>query len=237
MKFIGFILLFLAILPIFAQTKVSYGAKIGFNLAQHYGTKDQQQDYTVKTSFRSGISTGAYLDLHILPNFSLGYELLYSMKGSHETIIIKRMEIDGIMEDLPKPAEMKVKYYLDYLEVPILLKVNVLDNNRIALSAVTGTAMSLKVKGYHELSGIVYFPDGEEFSIISINEDSKLQNVNMFDYSFIYGGVLEYKSRIPILFEYRFTLGWDYLSLPTYQFFEPVQLRNQTYSLLIGTRF
>ena len=223
--------------PLIAQTPISWGAKLGFNLSQHYGTKDQQQGYSVKTGLRPGVTGGAYLDLEILPNFSLGYELLYSMKGSAETIGISSMEIDEVMEELPKPAEMKVKYYLDYMEVPILLKVKVLDKPGYGITALTGTAMALKIKGYHTLKGTVYFLNGNDYSLINISEESKLAGVNMFDYSFIYGGMLQLKTKIPLNIEYRFTLGWDYLSLPTYEFFEPVQLRNQTYSLILSSQF
>jgi hypothetical protein len=59
----------------------------------------------------------------------------------------------------------------------------------------------------------------------------------MFDFSFIYGGAVDLPVKFPLSVEYRFTLGWDYLALPTYQFFEPVQLRNQAWSLMLSTRF
>ena len=36
---------------------------------------------------------------------------------------------------------MDVKYYLDYIEVPILLKVKVIDKPRWSMQAITGTAM------------------------------------------------------------------------------------------------
>lgn len=225
------------LLPLFATTKLEWGPKLGFNLAQHYGTKDQEQDYEVKTSLRPGINAGVFLDMIILPNLSLGYELLYSMKGSNETITINSMEIDGVTEDLPRPATMKVQYYLDYIELPVLLKVKLADRPAFALTAISGTAMGLKVKGHHKLDGTVYFPDEDGFSIINIKEESKLAGVNMFDFSFVYGGTLELKTKLPLSLDYRFTLGWDYLSLPTYQFFEPVLLRNQTYSLGLSTRF
>jgi hypothetical protein len=226
-----------------AQTKLVWGPKLGFNLAQHYGTKVTESDYKVSTDFRPGFIAGTFLDLQILPHFSLGYEVLYSQKGSKETITIFRIDEqgDGVMVALPKPAEMKVKYYLDYLELPILLKVKVLDSPRFSMSAITGTAMSLMLKGYRELKGTVYFADGDGFSAIPISAESKLDEVNMFDYSFVYGGAFILKTKLPISLEYRFTLGWDYLSLPTNPEFDPgsipVELRNQTYSLILSTSF
>lgn len=78
-----------------AQTALSYGAKMGFNLAQHYGTKVVDEGFGVETGMRPGLSAGAWLDLEILPNFALGYELIYTMKGSKEKITFTTIEIDG----------------------------------------------------------------------------------------------------------------------------------------------
>lgn len=221
-----------------AQTTLSYGAKMGFNLAQHYGTKVVDEAYGVETGMRPGISAGGWLDLEILPNFKLGYELLYSMKGSKQKVTFTEMEIDGEVQELAKPAVMNVKYHLDYLEMPILLKVKVFDEDKLSLTAITGTAMGLKIRGWHRLDGRIYFPTGDSlFEEIPLIEESNLEEVNMFDYSFIYGSEIELKTKIPLFLEFRFTLGWDYLALPTYQFFEPAELRNQTYSLMLATRF
>jgi len=236
-KLIQIVLFLMPCVPAMAQLGISYGPKVGMNIAMHYGTKADAEDYKVRTGIRAGFNAGAYLDMEIIPQLSLGYEVLYSQKGSREDITIMGMEINGVWEDLVKPATMDVKYYLDYIEVPILLKVKVIDKPRWSMQAITGTAMGLKVDGFYDLKGTVYFPDGDSYTEIPITEQSRLEEVNMFDYSFVYGGNVEFKGRIPFFAEYRFTLGWDYISLPTYQFFEPVQLRNQTYSLVFGTRF
>ncbi|GAB1367126.1 hypothetical protein MASR1M36_19970 [Candidatus Cloacimonadaceae bacterium] len=220
-----------------AETELHWGPTLGFNIAQHYGTKGDDLDFEVQTGLRAGLAAGAFLDLQALPNLSLGYELLYSQKGSHETITIRRMELDGEMQDLAKPAVMKVDYLLDYLEVPVLLKVRVLDKKSFSAKAITGTAMAIKVKGKHKLNGKVYLPEGDGFEELLINEGSDLADLNMFDFSFVYGGALDFKTKLPLSLQYRFTLGWDYLALPTYQLFEPVELRNQTWTLFLQTQF
>lgn len=235
--------LMLATQQLMAESEFSWGPKLGFNLAQHYGTKTSEEDYAVRTIMRPGIMAGAYLDMEIVPGFSLAYELLYSQKGSNERIKVYRIDElgDGVMVPLPKPAEMKVKYYLDYVEVPILLKVRAIDKPKLSLYAITGTAMGIKVKGDRELDGTVYLANGDEFDTLHVAAKSKLDEVNMFDFSFVYGGALALKTKIPLNVEYRFTLGWDYLSLPTNPEFDssskPVELRNQTYSLILSTTF
>jgi len=221
-----------------AQAPATWGAKMGINLSQHYGTKADEGDYEVKTGLRPGVIAGVYLDFAANDVLTLGFEALYSMKGSFEEIRISKMELDGQMEELQKPATMDVKYFVDYLEIPVLLKLKALKFKNIDLYAVTGTAMGIKVKGYHELQGTVWFPDGDgDFSQIPIYEESKLKQINLFDFSFVYGGILDLKERWPLSLEYRFTLGWDYLYLPTYDLFDPVALRNQTWSLILSTSF
>jgi len=37
--------------------------------------------------------------------------------------------------------------------------------------------------------------------------------------------------------DYRFTLGWDHLDLPTFQGFEPARLRNQSYHFGLSWTF
>ncbi len=215
----------------------SFGAKAGLNIAMHYGTKDQAADYEVHSGVRTGLTAGLFFDLRAAENLTLGYELLYSMKGSNQEIKIKRIEIDGEYEELSKPAVMNALYYLEYIEIPVLLKLAVIETKKLKLSAISGTAMSLKINGRHKLDGIIYFPEGDGFTEIPISESSGLEDVNMFDFSFVYGGKIEYKARYDLFLEYRFVLGWDYLSLPTFADFAPVELRNQTYSLMLGLNF
>lgn len=212
---------------------LEFGVKAGFNLAQHYGPLVNEDEYKVDLSLRPGAIAGVYVDYPILENLRLSYEVLYSMKGSREDITILMM--DG--EVLAKPAKMNVKYDLDYLDMPFLLKIRALDTKRLSLDAITGTAMSLKVRGHHELDGVVYVPIGDDFLEVPISEESDLAAVNMFDFSFVYGAALHLTGRPALSAELRFTLGWDYLQLPSFSTGETVELRNQTYSLLLGLNF
>ncbi|MDD2683045.1 MAG: outer membrane beta-barrel protein [Candidatus Cloacimonetes bacterium] len=238
MKVILLLIMFLLNVLLSAQATASWGTKIGMNLAQHYGTKGDEGDYEVKTRLRPGFIGGMFVEFAASENLSLGFEALYTQKGSKEKISISRMELDGVIEELSQPATMDVKYYLDYLEIPVLFKLKTMSFPKCDLVAIAGTAMAVKVKGYHELDGTVYLPDQEGGSMtLPIWEESSLSDINMFDFSFVYGGALNFQAKYPVSLEYRFTLGWDYLYLPTYKFFEPVALRNQTWSVLLCTTF
>lgn len=212
---------------------VEYGVKLGFNLAQHYGTKADDTEFKVQSALRPGFVGGVWLHYRLLEEVRLGYEILYSMKGSRQQVQVLQME----GETLSKPAEMNLRYDLDYIEMPILLRLRTLNKPRLALETIAGTAMSLKIKGHHELEGTFYLPDSEGFEEIPVSESSDLAYVNMFDYSFVYGFALQYHGPMELTAELRFTLGWDYLRLPTFSLAEPAELRNQTYSLILGAHF
>ncbi len=212
---------------------LTYGTKAGLNMSLHYGIPDQSGDYEVKLALRPGLVAGAWLDMEVLPQFKVGYELLYSQKGSREQITLLR--VDG--EELEKPAIMNVRYDLDYLEIPVLFKLRAIRGKKLALESILGTAMSLKIHGYHELDGTVWLPQNGDYEEIEVNESSDLKGINMFDYSLIYGSALHYSGKLKLSLELRFTLGWDYLLLPTHSMGDPAELRNQTYSAILGIQF
>lgn len=202
----------------------------GYNVSQHYGTKDQTQTYSVKTILRHGFTSGIGFVMPISNRFSIANEFHYTTKGSKENIRIA--QIDG--EELVKPAVMNVKYYIDYVEFPIVFNYKVINKDSYYLSVTNGLSMSLKVNGNYTLAGEIYFPEQDSFSVFNISDKSKLDDINMFDFSLIYGGEMGFRfMQIPLILSYRFTIGWDYLALPTYPTggFAPVELRNQSYSL------
>jgi len=223
------------------KTTFSYGVKSGLAVSQHYGTPSDDLRYDVKTIPVLGFTGGVFLDMNILDNLSLGYELLYTRKGSQEKITIREIEEEpGIFTQLEKPAKMNIEYLLDYIELPVLIKIKAFENNRLKIYPIVGTAVSFKVGGKRTLNGKFFLPESDEsFTEFVIKEDSNLSSVNMFDFGFVYGSAIITKTIPEFVVEYRFTLGWDYLQLPTYELADPdfAELRNQTYSLLLGVKF
>jgi len=65
--------------------------------------------------------------------------------------------------------------------------------------------------------------------------DDTIRGIDTFDYSFIYVLGVEF----PLLgkdcfFDYRFTIGWNTLMMPTFPDEPPAPLRNQNYSFTLG---
>jgi len=74
--------------------------------------------------------------------------------------------------------------------------------------------------------------------------------MEQFDFSFLYGGEIYYSwNNLDFFFDYRFTIGWNVLKMPTYVYLplldgeeelidnSPVELKNQSYAFSIGILF
>lgn len=89
-----------------------FGVKGGVNFSNMY--TDDVDDNNVLTSFNAGV----YVNFPVTDLFSIQPEILYSRKGSELTY-------DNVF------ASGKAKFNLNYIEVPVLLKINVTDNFNI----------------------------------------------------------------------------------------------------------
>ena len=219
-----------------ALAEASFGLKAGPSLAQHSGIKERAAEYQVSSSWRVGFAAGAFLRFPVTSRFALQQELVYTQKGSQQKIGVEILDI---------PTVLDVTYDMDYIEIPVLLRFVWLERSSSELYSLVGTALSLKVRDRYTLKGEV--SDGEQTIPLSARAD--MSEVEMFDYSFIYGTGLEFAvGRQRILVEYRFTIGWNTLAMPTYAYVpfeddellidnEPVPLKNQNHLLLLGTRF
>jgi hypothetical protein len=214
----------------------SFGFKGGLNLAQHVGIEERGAEYTVSSAWRAGFAAGAFLAFHVTSRFSVQQEVLYVQKGSRQDIGVEILEI---------PATLHVVYDMDYIEIPVLFKLAWMRYKSSELYGLAGTAMSIKVRDHYRLEGEV--TDGEE--VIPIRADSDMSEVDMFDFSFAYGLGMEFRAYGQDVFlEYRFTMCWNTLAMPTYAYVpfedeeilidnEPVPLKNQSHAIMLGISF
>jgi hypothetical protein len=127
----------------------------------------------------------------------------------------------------------------------VILRFTWLRWSRGAVYSYSGTALSLKVHDRYVLTGEI--DDGSQ--VVPLSADSDMSEVDMFDYSFIYGIGFEFtlwKRRM--MLEHRFTIGWNTLAMPTYAYVpfgnerilienEPVLLKNQNHLIMVGIAF
>ena len=105
--------------------------------------------------------------------------------------------------------------------------------------------MCLKVGDRYRLEGEV--TDGEE--TIPLWADSDMSEVDMFDFALVYGFGLDFSFLgWGALVEYRFTMSWNTLAMPTYAYVpfedeeilvdnDPVPLKNQNHVIMFGITF
>jgi len=209
-----------------AKRSLEFGLKAGYNLSQHYGTKAGAENYEVDTHFRHAAGGGLFIYSPITEAFGIQQELLYVMKGSREDIVIK-----------DQPIQVKVDYDMDYVEIPVLFKFQEHRFRKFSLYGFSGFALSIMVRARYKLVGTVEFNEGGNITIMPISARSKMPDTDIFDYAFLYGGGIDFQIRdLDLSFEYRFTIGWNPLLLPTFGNEDPVPLRNQSYLFMLGIK-
>lgn len=215
---------------------MTFGIKTGVSFGQHYGTEERDSQYEVSSNWRESFAAGAFLGFRVTDRFSLQQELLYVRKGSSQDIGVEILEI---------PTVLDVTYDMDYIEIPVLLKFTWLRLGQFDLRSLSGFALSLKVHDEYRLRGEL--DDGTQ--VVPLRADADMSEVDMFDYSFMYGTELEFNlGNTRFAIEHRYTIGTNKLLMPTYAYVpfeddqilidnEPVPLRNQNHLLLLGIRF
>jgi hypothetical protein len=215
---------------------VSFGIKAGISLSQHSGIEERDAEYEVSSEMRKAAGAGLFLYLPITRRFGLQQEVMYVQKGSRQDITVDILDI---------PTVLHVTYDMDYIEIPVFLKFAWIKRQKTVVYSLAGWALSFKVNDHYMLSGEI--DDGTES--VPVTADSDMSEVEMFDYSFVYGMGVEFSlMRIPLLVEYRFAIGWNPLEMPTYAYVpfgdeqilienEPVPLKNQNHLVLLGITF
>jgi len=218
-----FALIFLPLLlnsSLSAQTGVHFGLKAGYSMGTQYGITVPDLPYTVDTDFRHGMAGGIMVYFPITESFGVQQEVLYVMRGSRQDISM----------DVP-PLNSHTEYNLNYLELPFAFRYTFVKLGNFEIYGSSGFALSVLLNGKSELNGTV----DAGGTLIPISSSTKLEGVDIFDYSFLYGAGLDFKLfNKNCFFEYRFNIGWNTLMMPTSQGEDPAPLRNQGYTFTLG---
>ncbi len=120
---------------VFAQLSIHKGIHAGLNLATLTG--DDVDELFENKGSRSTTALGVFLGFQVGPIVTIQPEVLYMMKGA---------EFDS--------AAVNITRKLDYIEIPILLKVNIpVQGNIVKPSVFAGPALGIKVNAEDELEG------------------------------------------------------------------------------------
>ncbi len=222
---LAFITLFLLSVTLSqAQTGVKFGFKAGYNIATQYGSKTSDISYDVNSEARHGFSGAFFFRFPITDAFSVQQEFMYTQKGSVQNVATTQ-----------PPLTTSSEYKIDYFELPIMFRYNFLNIGNVGVYGSSGFALSMLLNGKYAVDGSVDVGGGIK---VPIEESGDTDEMDDFDYNFIYGLGLEFELfNQECFFDYRQTIGWNTLLMPTVEGGEPAPLRNQTYSLSLGILF
>ena len=226
MKKIFYAVLFLTLLlnsSLSAQTGVLFGFKGGYSMSTQYGITVPGLPYTVDSLYRHGMVGGILAYFPITDSFGIQQELLYVMKGSRQDI------------SMTVPAfHSHSEYNLNYLELPIVFRYTFVKLGNFKIYGSSGFALSILVNGKSRTEGTVTMGGIQ----MPFAESTKMEGVDTFDYGFLYGAGLDFiLFGKKCFFEYRFTIGWNTLMMPTSAGQDPAPLRNQDYIFTLGLYF
>lgn len=207
-----------------AQTGIHFGLKAGYSSGTQYGINQPNLPYEVNSSARAGFTGGILLYYPITDAFGVQQEFLYTQKGSGQDVIMTNPPISTFSD-----------YRLNYFELPILFKYNFINIKNFEIYGSTGFCLSILLNGDYKVDGVIDMGPGGQ---IPFEESGNTDGLDEFDYSFVYG--LGFKFNLfdqKCFFDYRQTIGWNTLMMPSAEGGEPVPLRNQTYSFTLGIIF
>jgi hypothetical protein len=203
-----------------AQNGVKFGLRAGYSMATQYGIIEPDIPYTVDVYYRHGLAGGLLIYYPVTDSFGLQQEFLYVQKGSAEDIALK-----------DRPIKTRTEYDINYFEIPIVMRLAFVRVKSCTVYLSSGFALSILLNGEYRLSGVAEF----EGAPLTFSDTNKIKSVDIFDYGFLYGGGVECKVfGHPCFLEYRFTIGWNTLMMPTVEGEAPAPLRNQDYIFTVG---
>jgi len=203
-----------------AQTGVRFGMKAGYSLASQYGIKPADISYEIDSDSRHGFTGGIFVYFPVTDAFGVQQEFLYTLKGSRQNVALNE-----------PPVSTSSTYKINYFEIPIVFRYNFVNIGNVGIYGSSGFGLSMLLGGEYEMDGVIDI-DGVP---IGFGESGDTDGLDTFDYSFIYGLGLNFSLfKQNCFFDYRQTIGWNTLLMPTFQGEEPAPLRNMTYSLSLG---
>jgi hypothetical protein len=215
---------------------ISWGFKAGLSLSTNTGILERDSEFEVSSEYRKGFAGGLFLYMPVTERFAMQQEVLYVQKGSRPDITIEILDV---------PTVLHVTYDMDYIEIPVMCMYTWYRKSGREFYTYAGAALSFKVHDRYQLEGEI--DDGVEQ--VPLYVDSDMSEVEMFDYAFVFGGGLDFRIfRVDLLLEYRFTISWNELAMPTYAYVpfeddeilienDPVPLKNQAHYILLGLTF
>jgi len=228
-----------------AEAQFFFGTKGGLGISNHWSTEEKGNGYKVDSGSKLGGSIGVLASYQISRYFTVQGEVLYTQKGSNQ---------DVTLPPLPPPlgdiGAIELTYQMDYMEIPLILKTYPLQLETIRPYTTIGPYLAFLVGNEYEMSNEVlegFVPPGGD-----IGAAQEIEGLEETDYGIVFGTGLEYHVYdLRFSFDYRYTMGFVDLTLPTGEMpeipgmppgaftdaFPEIELRNNCHMFLISVLY
>jgi hypothetical protein len=175
------------------------------------------------TDRRVGFAAGGFLRINVPGGMELQTELLYAMKGA--TTHSDLTDLSGNVVGIATTA-----YQMDYLEIPVLLRLNVGGAGEVQPSLLVGPSLGVTLRGR-----LAYDGPGTDMS-------GDLNQIEDTDFGLVGGVGLEFgHTPARMLLDARYTLGLkNVYALPLMNFTGPpsvLNARTGTFTITAGLAF
>jgi len=194
---------------------VKFGFKDGFGISGHWSNQKNSQDDSVESRFTTGYLFGVTVRFTLSDALKLQPELLYFRKGSKQDVTIPGSPLGTLF----------VKYRLPYLELPVTLKWYFLrKKGSFRPNVAMGIYVAYLLKGSYTVSNPF---------IGDIRED--IEGLKRTDMGFIFGSGVDFNLlNIEFGLQYRYSMGFVDLDLPTGPGAPTIALRNYNHALTLA---
>lgn len=201
--------------------------KNGVLLSEHYGIDEKGYDYKVKTNAKLSYVAGIDIVYPVNDLLNFRQSINLTRKGASHRIRVG-----------DSPMKIDVDYRVDYLEIPLLLEINLIKYRGMVFSTLTGNYFSYRLKSRYSLEGTV--------GNLKFDINRRIDNFDDFDYGVSFGFEIKFANRL--FFHYLSNIGFNFISYPTTEDIfvngeslefmgERVDLRNQSHMFTLGYIF
>ncbi len=204
-------LFMLSLVTMPARAGIHFGLKGGITLANIKSDPPTFEGFEWKT--KQGLAGGASLEIGLIKGFSLQPEILYVQKGAKITA-----NIEG--------TDITLKANIDYIEIPLLLKYNLITGGPTIPSVYVGPYIGFNTKAEFVMSAAGYPEERED-----IKDDIKNT-----EYGLTFGvGLTQKLGLFRVTLDARYDLGISNIIEPTVE--EPSSIKTKTWLFMAGISF
>jgi hypothetical protein len=178
-----------------SAVEMSLGLKGGLNLAKPWGIdKEKSLINEDDLKMKPGLVIGGACEIKLHEMFSIQPEVLFSVKG---------MKMEGEMEFLGLTFDYAQEVNINYLEIPILFKLNI-PAGAVVPNFYVGPdfAFRIGVGGWVE-------EDGEKEDLTDEDIDEIKESTNVFDFGMAVGGGINFAAGPgSFVVDVRYTMGF-----------------------------